>query len=109
VIGRDQMAGAGHVFNDDARLAGHMSAEMARQGARVGIETAAGRSADDHPDRLSFVEIFCGLCGGRRRDEGQEQTHQSDLLHLRERTPLIQSSANVRKQAFSVKLADQLA
>jgi hypothetical protein len=45
MIGRDQVAGAGHVFDDDGRLPRDMLAEMARNRPRVGIEAAAGRGA----------------------------------------------------------------
>ena len=58
VIGGDQTAGAGHVFDDEGRIAGNMLAQVARDGARVGVVAAAGGAADDDADRFAFVEWF---------------------------------------------------
>src|SRR6185503_8959374 len=58
VVGGDQTAGAGHVFDDEGRIAGNMLAQVARDGARVGVVTAPGGAADDDADRFTFVERF---------------------------------------------------
>jgi len=52
------MTGARHVVDDDRRLVWDMSAEMARDRARVSVEAAAGGSADDDAQRFAFVESF---------------------------------------------------
>ena len=51
MIGGDQAAGAGHVFDDDAGIAGNVLAHMARERAGVGVKTAAGGKTDDDSDR----------------------------------------------------------
>ncbi|MBI2183272.1 MAG: hypothetical protein HYU31_21010 [Deltaproteobacteria bacterium] len=55
-IGVNDAAGAGHVLDDDGGVAGNMLAQVARDGARVGVETAARRERNDQADRLAFVE-----------------------------------------------------
>ena len=70
MIGGDQMAGASHVVDDDGRLPRHMLAEVARDGPRISIEAAAGRSADDHADGLALVEIFLGGSAARKDGAG---------------------------------------
>ena len=52
----NQTARAGHVFDDKSRIARDMLAQVARDGARVGIVTSAGRAADDNADGFAFVK-----------------------------------------------------
>ncbi len=54
----DQRAGAGHVLDDQWRVAGNMFAHVARHGAGVDIEAAAGAAADDDANGLAAVEFF---------------------------------------------------
>jgi hypothetical protein len=56
-IGGANAAGSFHVLNDDARIAGHVLAQIATEGARIEIVAAASAEADDDLDRLALVEI----------------------------------------------------
>ena len=56
MIGGEQAGGAGHVLDDDGRIARNMAAQMTRDQARIGIKTAAGGKADDNSNRLAFVK-----------------------------------------------------
>jgi len=68
VIGRDQAGRPRHVLHDDGGPAGDVLAQVPGDGPRVGVEAAAGREADDDPDRLALEEPRLG----RRRPEGGE-------------------------------------
>ena len=48
MIGSDELPGARHVLDDNARIAGQMFADMARHHAAVSVESAAGSGADEH-------------------------------------------------------------
>ncbi len=58
IFGGDQRAGAGHIFDQQRRVAGNMLAHVARHDARVDIEAAAGAAADDDADSFASVEII---------------------------------------------------
>ena len=77
-----QAAGAGHVLNDDVRIAWNMFLQMARDEPRIDIDAAAGRRARDHRDILALVEIrhrFLRLqalgCKGCEPQGGEHQTY----------------------------------
>ena len=57
VVGQDNAAGAGHVFDDDTGIAGNMFVNMPADQPRVGVVAAAGGEADDDFYRLATVEI----------------------------------------------------
>jgi len=56
-VGVNDNAGAGHVFNDDSRIARNMFAEMPRDGSRIGVVSCAGEESDDQANSLTLVEI----------------------------------------------------
>ena len=72
MIGGDQAAGAGHVLDDDARVAGNVFTHMTRDRARVGVETPARGKADDDFDRLAFKKIVGtgAIADARKEDDG---------------------------------------
>src|SRR5688572_8590578 len=49
--------GAGHVFNDDSRIARNMFAEVPRDCSRIGVVSSAGGESDDQANSLTVVEI----------------------------------------------------
>ena len=65
-IGRHPAAGAGHVVDDDRRVARYVAAHVTGDDARVGIEAAAGGKANDDADGFAAIEILI-RCGGVRR------------------------------------------
>src|ERR671921_866117 len=56
-VGEAEAAGALHVLGDDRRIARDVLAEVARDQAAVDVVAAADARADDHLDRLAFVEV----------------------------------------------------
>ena len=66
----DEAAAARHVARDDRGIARNVSAEIAREQARIGIVGAARPDRDDDRDRLAAIEVFDRLrMGDARRDE----------------------------------------
>ena len=61
IIGCAHMACTGHIADDHIGLAGNMGRQIARDEAGIIIKTAARPGADDHFNRLVFVEIL-SLC-----------------------------------------------
>jgi hypothetical protein len=64
VIGSNQTARAGHIFDADGGIAGNMFAHMAGNHARVDVVTASGCQPNDDTNIFSFEEI--GLSVNRR-------------------------------------------
>ena len=64
VIGSDQTARAGHVFDADGGIAGNMFAHMAGDHARVDVVTAPGCQPNDDANIFSFEEIRLGVNRG---------------------------------------------
>ncbi len=60
VVRRNQAAGAGHVFDDDRRLARNMFAHMPGDGAGVCIKSSACGKPDNDSDGFAFVKVFRG-------------------------------------------------
>ena len=61
IIGCAHMACAGHIADDHIGLAGNMGWQIARDEAGIIIKAAASPRADDHFNRLVFIEIL-SLC-----------------------------------------------
>src|SRR5215510_2316063 len=83
MIRQNEAAGAGHVLDDERRIAGNVPAHVAREHSRVRIESAAGGEAHDQPDGLALVEgLGAGAAdpggdqdrGGRERDKALAHT-----------------------------------
>jgi hypothetical protein len=62
-VGVNDTAGAGHVFNDDSRIARNMFAEMPRDRSRIGVVSSAGGKSDDQAKSLTLAEIIIGRSG----------------------------------------------
>src|SRR5512145_2006899 len=77
VIGGNKASRSGHVFDDHRRLAGNMLAHMAREGASVSIESAAGGKADDDPDGFPFVKIIRRRACAKEGNQAQSENQQS--------------------------------
>ncbi len=60
IVGRDHASGAGHIFNQNRRVAGNVFAHMAADCSRVSVVTAAGGETDDHTNGLAFVKVRLG-------------------------------------------------
>ncbi len=58
MIGRDQSAGTRHILDNPRRIAGQIPADVTTQYARVEVEGATGRIADDDGKRFVLVEIL---------------------------------------------------
>ena len=56
VIGCDHHAGARHIVDDDGGRTGNVLGHLPGDHARIGIETAARRAADDDTHGLAFKE-----------------------------------------------------
>jgi hypothetical protein len=83
-LGALQAAGARHIVDDDRRLAGNVLAHVLSQKTAVDVVAAAGAVADDHGDRLAFVEIFHRI-GARLAREGsrdQQCRHRPPHQHF---------------------------
>jgi hypothetical protein len=87
VVGGAEPARRRHVLHHHGRLARDVLAEVARNGAAIGVVAAAGRGGDDQADLLAAVEIRgalrvggCARCqqqqqrGGRRRRDRAHET-----------------------------------
>ncbi len=57
IFGCDQGSRAGHIFNQDGRMARNMFTHVAGHNAAVSIESTSGAAADDDPNRLTLLEI----------------------------------------------------
>ena len=68
-----ETSGAGHVLNDDRRMARNVVGDEAGQGAGIGVVAAAGTEADNDGDRLAFVEIIGSRQRRRRYEGGREE------------------------------------
>jgi hypothetical protein len=74
MIGRDQTAGACHVFDHETWAARYVFTHMSGQGAGVSVEAAACGEADNQPDSFAFIKVV-GL--GRRTANGNERHDQA--------------------------------
>ena len=73
MVGSDQAARARHIFYDDTGVTRNVFAQMARNGAGVSIEAAAGGKANDDANVFTFVEVLRGGALGNAR-----QSHDGD-------------------------------
>jgi hypothetical protein len=64
VIGSQQTARAGHIFDADGGIAGNMFAHMAGDDACVDVITASGCQPNDDPNIFSLKEIRLGVNRG---------------------------------------------
>ena len=76
-------AGARHVLDHDARLAGDVPRQMPRECARIDVVAAAGIAADDEFDGFAGEEILRGGGGGHecREDGGERDPTRVDTRH----------------------------
>src|SRR6185295_17385444 len=92
MIGGDELPGAWHVLHDNARIAGQMFADVARQHAAVGIESPAGSGADEHHDGFASEE-FLGRGWSNSR---QNQCRREDDLYTAPNCETRRASLSVR-------------
>src|SRR5205823_6575820 len=78
IVGGDQASRAGHVLDDDRRVARNVPRQMPGDRARVGVEASSRREAHDDADGLALVEGLLGPGGrgGCQEDETGGQDHQ---------------------------------
>ncbi|MNC87453.1 hypothetical protein D3C83_31810 [compost metagenome] len=76
VVCRHPAAGAGHIFDDDGRVAGDVPPHVPGDRARVGIKAAACGETHDEANGLAAKKIRI-RCGGarwlRRRDQNRRK------------------------------------
>jgi hypothetical protein len=58
MVSGKQASRSGHVFYYDARIAWNVPSHVARDGARVDVETASCGKADDDSDRFVRKEVI---------------------------------------------------
>src|SRR5688572_27893648 len=75
MIGGDHRAGAGHVLNDEFRIARDVLSEQTGVGARPLIVIIAGLITDDDADRLSLIKrsLRAEITGPKRKDETEQK------------------------------------
>ena len=74
VVGVNDSAGAGHIVDNHAGIAGNILAEMARDRSRISVVTAAGRESDDQPNRLALVKT---IVTGRGLDRIEKHSREN--------------------------------
>src|SRR6185312_6319368 len=78
IICRNHAARAGHVFDDDGRIARYMFSHMATDGARVGVVTAAGSEADNETNGFTLEKIRLRM-GDLHRSTADNKNTQEQL------------------------------
>ena len=81
VIGGDEISGTGHVLNDGAGISGNVFSDVARRYPGIGVETSAGRRADDNNESLSVVEFLAISRDAKERTDA-DRNSESKVANL---------------------------
>ena len=81
IVGGNQKSRAGHVVDDEGRVAGDMFAHVAGDGAGVGVVAAAGGGADDDPDGLAAIKIFLGKGVETQSQQNEQRPNGRPWFH----------------------------
>ena len=76
VVRADDLAAAGHIFDDDRWVAGNMTRQMSHHQARDNVAAAAGRRSDDDAERFALVEGLRGESTGRNNEKNRYQKNR---------------------------------